>query len=73
MAWLCENPEADPHRLSPREPFTFDLGGPAGARRHVIAAASRGRPRPGGRRTPENWLTPPPAAEETNFKRFGIK
>jgi hypothetical protein len=27
MAWLCENPEADPHRLSPREPFTFDLGG----------------------------------------------
>jgi hypothetical protein len=32
-----------------------------------------GRPRLGGRRTPETWLTPPPPAKETNFKRFGIK
>jgi hypothetical protein len=69
MAWLCENPRGC--CLPPCEPFTFDLG-PSRARRHALAA-DPWRLRLGGGRTPETWLTPPPAAEETNFKRFGIK
>jgi hypothetical protein len=72
MAWVCENPRGS-RCLSPCEPFTFNLG-PSRARRQALAADPfRGRLGLGGRRTPETWLTPPPAAEETNFKRFGIK